>query len=67
MCLLTQQSFLLLRIKCLMSSIENKAVQKNNCHLGFDIKVVNDKVLYISTFLSLVIACRVFNHFKGIA
>lgn len=62
-----QQSYLLLRIKYLMGSKENKAVQKNNCHLDFDTKVVNDKVLCISTFLPIVIACSVFNRCKGIA
>lgn len=48
-----------------MGSTENKAFPKNNCHFASDTKVVRDRVLFISTFPSLVIASSAFNPFKG--
>lgn len=65
-CWLTQQSCLVLHIKILMGSTqENEAFQKDSCHFVFDMKVVGDRVLLISTFPSLFIARSAFNPFKG--
>lgn len=48
-----------------MGSTENEAFQKNSGHFVFDMEVVRDGVLPISTFPSLFIASSAFKPFKG--